>query len=59
MSGGRAIVQPLTNSNTTHNSWGGINIAVYGAPGQDVRELADIIMEEIQNEAERREAVFG
>lgn len=59
MSGGRAIVQPLTNSNTTHNSWGGINIAVYGAPGQDVRELADIIMEEIQSETERRGAVFG
>lgn len=59
MSGGRAVVQPLTNSNTTHNSWGGINIAVYGAPGQDVRELADIIMDEIQSATERRGAVFG
>ena len=59
MSGGRAIVQPLTNSNTTHNSWGGINIAVYGAPGQDVRELADIIMDEIQSATERRGAVFA
>lgn len=58
MSGNRAIVQPLTNTTTNHNL-GGISITVYGAPGQDVRELAEIIMQEAQQAADRRGAVFA
>lgn len=58
VAGGKAVVQPLTNSNTTNNSThlGGVNITVYGAPGQDVRELAGILMEEFQHVYEQREA---
>lgn len=48
---GRTIVQPLGSSSTTnHNSThlGGVQIVVYGAPGQDVETLADIIMDRMQ-----------
>lgn len=57
---GRAIVQPLTN-NTTNNTanLGGVSINVYGAPGQDVQELADIVMDEIQATYARKAAVYG
>lgn len=58
MVGGRAVVQPLTNNTTNHNL-GGVNVTVYGAPGQDVRQLAGIIMDEIQSATERRGAVFA
>lgn len=58
MMGGRAVVQPLTNNTNTTNL-GGVNITVYGAPGQDVHELADIIMDEIQAATERRAASFA
>ena len=34
-------------------------INVYGAEGQDVRTLADIVMERIQHSIDRREAVFA
>lgn len=60
MMGGRAIVQPLTNSSTTNNTnMGGVTINVYGAAGQNVRELADIIMDEMQAATDRKAAVFG
>ena len=59
MMGSRAMVQPLTSSTTSQTNLGGVNITVYGAPGQDVRALADIIMDEMQNATERKEAVFG
>lgn len=59
MMGSRAMVQPLTSSTTNQTNLGGINITVYGAPGQDVRALADIIMDEMQNATERKAAVFG
>ncbi len=58
MNAGKAIVQPLNSSNSTTNV-GGINITVYGAPGQDVQELADIIMDEIQAATERRSAALA
>lgn len=47
---GRTIVQPLSNQTTNHNSTnlGGVNITVYGAPGQDVHQLAELLMEEMQ-----------
>lgn len=43
------------NNNSTTNL-GGVNIAVYGAPGQDVRELAEIVMDEMQHICDREEA---
>lgn len=59
MMGNRAMVQPLTNNTTNQTDLGGVNITVYGAPGQDVRALAEIIMDEMQNATERKAAVFG
>ena len=59
MMGSRAMVQPLTSSTTNQTNLGGVNITVYGAPGQDVRALADIIMDEMQNATERKAAIFG
>ena len=58
MSGNRAIVQPLTNQTTSNQYLGGLTINVYGAPGQDINELADIISEKISDAAARREAVY-
>lgn len=48
---------PMPGSTTTN--LGGVNIVVYGAQGQDVGELADIVMARMQNAVERREAVFA
>lgn len=56
MMGGRAVVQPL--SSTTNHNLGGVNITVYGAPGQDVRELAQAVMDEMQNVYESEEAAL-
>lgn len=44
-------------SNTTNV--GGVRISVYGAPGQDVNALADIVMRRMQSAVNRREAVFA
>ena len=61
MMGGRAVVQPLTSSttNNTNTNVGGVTINVYGAAGQNVRELADIIMDEMQAATDRQAAVVG
>jgi phage-related protein len=48
---------PMPSSTTTN--LGGVNIVVYGAQGQDVSELADIVMARMQSAVERREAVFA
>ena len=48
---------PVPGSSTTN--LGGVNIVVYGAQGQDVSELADIVMARMQSAVERREAVFA
>lgn len=48
---------PMPSSTTTN--LGGVTIAVYGAQGQDVSELADIVMARMQSAVERREAVFA
>lgn len=47
---GRTIVQPLNSTTTNHHSTslGNVNFNVYGAPGQDVHQLAQIVMEEFQ-----------
>lgn len=58
MSGNRAIVQPLTSQTTSNQYLGGLTINVYGAPGQDINELADIISEKISDATARREAVY-
>lgn len=60
LAGGQAVVQPLTNQ-TTNNSTnlGGINITVYGAPGQDVNELAEIISEKISDSTARLGEVYA
>ena len=54
------VVQPLTGS-TTHNTtnWGGINLYVYGAAGQDVNELANVVMQKIETATQRRGATFA
>ena len=59
MAGNRANVQPLTNQKTNNTSLGGITMNIYGAPGQDVRELASIIENELADRIERREAAFA
>ena len=58
MMGNRAIVQPLTNQTTNTNNLGGLTINVYGAPGQDVSELADLVADKIQAAVQRQEAVY-
>lgn len=56
MLGGKAVVQPLTS--TTANNYGGVTMNIYGAPGQNVNELADIIMDRMQIVTKRAEAVY-
>lgn len=52
-----AVVQPLTNNTTNHNI-AGITLNVYGAAGQSVQELAEIIMDEIGDATRRQEAAL-
>lgn len=59
MAGGRAVVQPLTNSTTHTATFGATNIYVYGAPGQSEQEIAEMVMERIQAETDKRGAVFA
>ena len=55
-----SVVQPLGGSSVVNNrSLGGVNITVYGAPGQDVDALAEVIMDKMQAAVDRREAVFA
>lgn len=58
MMGNRAIVQPLTNQTTNTSYLGGLTVNVYGAPGQDVSELADLVADKIQAAVQRQEAVY-
>ena len=57
MVNGRAVVQPLTN-NTTNQNYGGVTLNIYGAAGQSIQDLAEIIMEEIGDATRRREAAL-
>ena len=61
VSGGKAIVRPLTNSSTTNNTTnlGGTTINVYAHEGQDVHDLAHEVMDLIQEESDRKAAAFG
>lgn len=64
--GNRTIVQPLPAGAVS--SGGGrysaaaqvrdVNITVYGAEGQDVNQLAEVIMQKIETAANQREAVW-
>ena len=49
---------PLPSGGTTTNM-GGVVINVYGAEGQDVNALADVVMYRLQSAVERKEAVFS
>lgn len=51
------LITPNANVRTTN--LGGVNIVVNGAEGQNVNELADIVMQRMQNAVSRREAVFA
>lgn len=57
MMGSRAIVQPLTSQQKTTNV-GGINMYVYGAPGQDVNKLADIVEARMETKYQQKAAVY-
>lgn len=59
MIGNKAMVQPLTNQTSKVANFGETTINVYGAPGQDVRELAGIVADVIENEVQRRQGVFA
>lgn len=41
------------------DTYGDINIVINGAPGQDVRELADLVADRINDRVMRRRAAFG
>lgn len=56
----RTVVQPLTNNyHNTTRTLGGVTLNVYGAPGQDVRELAEAVAEEMQYLYDSEEAAIG
>lgn len=50
-------IQPQATTNTTN--MGGITIIVNGAEGQDVNELANIVMNKINNQFTRNRVAFG
>ena len=58
MSNGRAVVQPLTNNTTTNQNYGGVTLNIYGAAGQSIQDLAEIIMDEIGDATRRMEAAL-
>lgn len=61
VSGGDAIVRPLTGGTTNNynSNMGGVTVNVYGAPGQDVEELAEIVSEKISDATSRKGAVYA
>lgn len=65
MAGGEAGSEVVVGTNSLmsmiQKAAGGRNITmnVYGAPGQDVSQLADIVMEKIKFAADRKVAAFG
>ena len=54
-----SIIRNAVGQATYNNTYGGTTINVYGAPGQDVEELADLIEERIAVNVYRRGAAFG
>ena len=55
MNGGVATITPINNT----TNLGGINLSVYGAQGQSVNELADVIMNKIQTAVNQKGAVWA
>lgn len=51
------IATPVASSTTMN--YGGTTINVYGTEGQDVRELAEIVMDRINMDISKKEAVFA
>lgn len=49
----------LPSAGSSGASFGDINVVVNAAPGQDARELADVVAEQIISQIQRRRAVFG
>lgn len=57
---GRAIVQPLTNNNTTNNAnYGGVTVNVYAAAGQSVNAIADAVIDRVQHKIDQTGAVWA
>lgn len=56
MNGNVATVQPINNQTT---NLGGINMSIYGAAGQNVNDLADVIMDKIQIAVNQKGAVWA
>lgn len=54
----REMIRDAVTGSTTNNNYGGVNVVVYGAPGQDVNDLADIIEDRINANIARRAAAF-
>ena len=54
-----AMIQKAVGNAGAGTTIGDINITVYGAPGQDVHELADIIESRINSKVNMKEAVFA
>ena len=53
------MIQNAVQGAGSNTSIGDINITVYGAPGQDVNELADVLEERISQKVAMRGAVFA
>lgn len=58
MKSGKAVVQPLTNNTTNNANYGGVTLNIYGAAGQNIQQLAEIIMDEIGDATRRQEAAL-
>ena len=54
-----SMIQKAVGNAGAGTTIGDINITVYGAPGQDVHELADIIESRINSKVNMKEAVFA
>lgn len=60
LAGGKAVVQPLTGQTTTNTTnLGGVTFYVYGAPGQDVAELTDLVMDRMETVYKIKGAVWA
>lgn len=63
LSAARSSMELLTGSSAGATgytaNYGGVSINVYASEGQNVNELADVIMDKMQSAVRRREAVFA
>lgn len=54
-----AMIRDAVSAGETNNYSGDINVVVNAAPGQDVRELADLVADRINTQVLRRRAAFA